>query len=456
MNGNDVDYMDIFNRGATEKIYWAVSAGLCLDVERFRFNFRSDASYMDMANPDNDKSREMDDWANSRVGKETACRVVKDTLCCIRSLAPYATSGHDLRHILFKDVTEALRFAKEDRVSGYRKWFLVSALWHDVGRLLESHFDHLDIAKEKRINHAIFSYGVCKEFLENYNMPYALKKHILYAVVGHSGLNVETFIGRATQRADRLQTVGPEGFLRAVGYDIAVANMRLKTKANEAFKTTLPPLQKIQDAFHISEFFLRNMLENIGRFPQDRENHLKMISCGILYMASDDAVREQIFYPELTVYERGRAASFLSPNKPVLKASVWRNAINEVRKREQKEVQSVPPDDFELEDLLFEALSAPGNAPLREREQINFRRQIELLGSQSRARLAQGVRLACDWQKRMDEDDQAFLAEYLNETGPDSIQGLIAQNALDISGWSSSNNRAQLNSEASRRLSRAP
>lgn len=438
MNGKVMSLKDVFQKRVTEHDYWDVSQAICLDTERFRHKFEGDPANQDLEDRDRHRSIELDVWAQSGQAKALLRDVVKDSLDFLKSYEGQGTPAHDLRHILFKDITEALRFKEEDKVKGYRRWFLVASLWHDAGRLIEGAFDSLNIQPDKKIDHSVFSYALCKEFLEPYNIPVPLKDHILYAVLGHSGVNTHTFIGRATQRADRLQTVGTEGYLRALAHDMGVSGLDLKTHIDERFKKTLPAFRQNKSVFHLSEYLLRNMFENIGNHIQRRERFLKTISAALLHASSCDELRAQLFYPELHLYEHGQEIKGRLENKELLDLPVWRDAYT-LSMTWEKQAGSVVPTKEMLLDQIVKALSGPGNITLDEHYISVFKDKIEVLNEQERLRLSQGLGLAKKWQKLLDQDDQAFLKEILSQKGAESPEGLIAKAALDVSGYSPEN-----------------
>ncbi|MGE4314451.1 MAG: hypothetical protein AB7E85_09325 [Pseudobdellovibrionaceae bacterium] len=164
--------------------------------------------------------RPIEKWAMTPEGEATFNHLVDASIAYFQQYGHMVAPAHDLRHMLVKDMAEALRFAEEGQVTGYKRFFLIASLWHDMGRLLEAHFDEAGLEPAIKVPHAVLSFGLLRDFLaaETPELPKALREQLLYAVQVHSGRNGECFIARAVQRADRFQLLGAEGFLRAVAY----------------------------------------------------------------------------------------------------------------------------------------------------------------------------------------------------------------------------------------------
>ncbi len=250
-----------------------------------------------------DENPVLDAWVQSAEGEETLAALVTDIQNHIATVAGAALPAHDIRQILFKDSSEALRFYHMERPQGFKSAFVIPTFCHDIGRLLEGNFFHPENLHAKWIPHAKLSFLLLKEILDKPDyaaMPRDLKNHFLYAVLAHSGENGKTFMSRAVQACDRMQLVGPEGFFRANAYGLCLLRADIKCPEHDSYRVDLPVFGHHHSVLSELEFFARNMRDNIGTSHKEWQDRIATENVALLLKASarQDDVRNRIFFPE--------------------------------------------------------------------------------------------------------------------------------------------------------------
>lgn len=249
---------------------------------------------------------ELDAWCESVQGQKLLIDLTHDIIRHIKSVGHFALPAHDLHQIFAKDAVEALRFAAMEKPEGYKAAFLIAAMAHDIGRLLEGRLYDSKHPYRDWIPHAQLSFMLLGKILNQdvyADMPAALKAHFLYAVLGHSGSNTQTYIARATQVCDRWSGLhGAEGFFRAATFIPFIMRGSAGYLPEEKYKTELPPYNRLPSAMMVLEFFARNMYPDIGHNHEDHRNIITLENIALLvkYAKRAPAIGSVMLAPELS------------------------------------------------------------------------------------------------------------------------------------------------------------
>lgn len=250
---------------------------------------------------------ELDRWCASDEGQRLLTHLTKDVIWHIKAAGQFAMPAHDLHQIFAKDAIEALRFAAMESPSGYKQIFPIAALCHDIGRLLEGKLFDPTRPYGQWIPHAELSYLLLNKILSQdayHAMPYTLKAHLLYAVLGHSGTNTQTYIARATQVCDRWSGLhGAEGFFRAATFVPHIMGGMVGYPPDKKYCGDLPTYNHLPSAMMVLEFFARNMYPDIGdRHSYHRERMMvENIALMLKYCEEMPDICRIMFAPETGV-----------------------------------------------------------------------------------------------------------------------------------------------------------
>lgn len=417
----------LFSSPANIDVYRTVSRKLVNDRILQSHGFASQGRYQDLPDTLTDHVSmpvldehmpeafyDSEEWALSTAGEETFARLVDASIAYFQTHGHMVAPAHDLRHMLVKDMAEALRFAEEGPVTGYKRFFLIASLWHDMGRLLEAHFDEAGIEPGAKVPHAILSFGLLRDFLdkEGGDLPEPLREQLLYAVQAHSGRNGNCFIARAVQRADRFQLLGAEGFLRAIAYDGGVCGYPL-TLNREQTQINTVDLESLRAVPNIVDFLGRNLYDNITFDNGDRERILRAQSQALVRLMLPDDDRDYLDCSSI-------ASAINHPTKTEVNEAYYDilTRLNEAR-------------DMSTPDLI-ELLSVPGNAPLDTDVMVRLNASYEALDIESQELLNMSLKACAPLQAEGDKQDYDFLSGLAAQKGSQSPEGKLAQLAIQM------------------------
>ncbi len=372
---------------------------------------------------------ELDAWVDSKDGQTMLSLLVWDIQSHIDSVKAYALPAHDIRQILFKDASEALRFYQMERPEGYKSTFVIPTFSHDIGRLLEGRFYHPDNAHEKWIPHSKFSYVLFNDILskdEYKDMPKELKNHFLYAVLAHSGENGKTFMSRAVQACDRMQLIGPEGFFRAHAYGLCFLDADIKYPNDDVYKTDLPIFGKHHSVLSELEFFARNMRKNIGTDHKEWQKRIAVENVALLLKISerDDDLRRRVFFPE---YNTDITAEY-GPAKRPIAPDIFYDAHNKMSSFDRLYTNFASADDV-VGSLRLALECLPGAAQLSDAMVKSAYRAVDDLTHNTRHALYDTIRMANILRMDQDKVDVHYAVQSLNDRTPEFIR-LVADTAL--------------------------
>jgi hypothetical protein len=182
-------------------------------------------------------------------------------------------------------------------------------------------------------------------------MPDCVKKHLLFAVLEHSGGDYRSHIfTHLTQAADRMQIYGAEGFLRFLASDMGVKGISLFPKSDSSIQVDSPlSYGHPEDKSIVGHlwYFIRSGNDFPGR------EKLVKVSARILYLMIKGTALEGAIFASSTG-SQGSAnrdfPGFLQRAKEDPEGSL-REKIQQIRSQ---------CEEFNLEQLALSFVSAPG------------------------------------------------------------------------------------------------
>ncbi|MEK7801505.1 MAG: hypothetical protein AAB276_03535, partial [Pseudomonadota bacterium] len=182
-------------------------------------------------------------------------------------------------------------------------------------RLLEGALYDPNRLHNEWIPHAQLSFLLLECLLDQdkyITMPRDLKWHLQYAVLAHSGVNSQTYIGQMTQAVDRWSGVhGPQGFMRAVAFVPLFSKGQIGLpKDDKDYAYQLPNYANLRSALQILEFFGRNMYDDVGEKHAVHSQKIAAQNMAILLKWSEGNtdIRHVVFAPEIR--QDGKQESF--------------------------------------------------------------------------------------------------------------------------------------------------
>ncbi len=170
---------------------------------------------------------ELDIWYESSDGQEALVAFTQALGREMSEVSAHAMPGHDARHAMHKVPAAALEYMQAEGVEGWQRVGVLGGLLHDYGRWAE---ERIWGEPGDSLIHARLSFLLGRELLAAFDMPRAVKEHILLAALRHtSGAGPEDPLPlKLTVTADRDQLYGPEVILRlfhhAPAHDGALAS----------------------------------------------------------------------------------------------------------------------------------------------------------------------------------------------------------------------------------------
>jgi len=387
----------------------------------FEFHFNSSLTNIDTDLTRFGKNRELDEWVESKAGRATLLRLTQDLQSRIRRNADAALPAHDIRQILFKDASEGLRFAEYEQPQGYKSSFLIPMFSHDIGRLLEGHFLPLQIKHDDWIPHGQLSFLLMREVLEEYpEIPQGLKNHFLYAVLAHSGENAKTYIGRAVQTCDRMQLIGPEGFLRAVSYCVGLLGGQIAYPCTYRYQMSPPSLEQHESAIAVLEHFGRNGYPNIGDDHYAWQKHMNDLNTVILLAMAEASPKlgQYLFAPENNAVPQSSIGVFKINRLDTLTASEMLRDLN------LPSAGTVSRQ--ELAEWFIREIQDPlGSAPLPDYSKANIHAAIKYPERDELDYITAGLTVALKLKADLDQQDFE-LARQVYARGTDPVAKSLA------------------------------
>jgi hypothetical protein len=282
-----------------------------------------------------DHERLIDAWLESSEGREKSEAIADRALRFVSTNIGLGHPGHDRRHVLVKDPIAGLRLALEEELNPCRGLFIIPSLLHDVGRLYEPALFGAPQSGVRGGDHAALGFVITDHVLGDElrtesgdsELSYALallRNEILNAVLDHqSGHSRTSFIAQAVQRSDREQLVGYEMLHRSFAFDVGFHGVQVRgVKIPERVHTlALPGAADDRHLFHHIEFYMRNLVPNVGRCAELHAERGKIESGTFLWLAASPEMRAQIFAPELA---RDQGIALIQGKyKEPLKPHVW-------------------------------------------------------------------------------------------------------------------------------------
>jgi len=357
------------------------------------------------------QEHELNHWFFSPIGKETSIVLLEASLMLLAETAQCAAPGHDIRHF-FKTFFSGLRFTIEDQIVDYRQYFLIGALLHDIGRLIEEKILGKQIGGSAGVDHAKLSFSLAKKLLDHFpQIPQVLKEHLLYAILMHQQGTGKPFMAQTVARCDREQLVGPEAIQRMFAFDVGLQGVHIQTTANEERRSTLPSPGTPEDTevMHHIEFYMRNLYPAIGTQAQANEDKLKSISGIFLMLANTQSIRKQIFAPEFARDENKLMGEQSLQSKKPLAEHVWheikKGPDEAIRKRMQVYMQKPLP-------RLLEMLVTLPYASVTQAELYTLHSKLLPLTKEEKNRLQEGIAYAIVMREQLDAQEEKFLATY--------------------------------------------
>jgi hypothetical protein len=406
-----------FQNGYQRDAYIALAAKAKFETDFFLATTQSQLTDVDPV---------LDAWAESPQGKDLLVALTIDIQSHIRSVSDYSLPAHDIRQIEYKDAVEGLRFYKMEKPQGFKSTFMIPMISHDIGRLLEGRFFHPDNLHENWIPHSQLSYILLKAIFdkpEYKDIPQSLKNHFLYAVAAHSGENGKTYMARAVQTCDRMQLIGPEGFLRAISYVVCLMEGGIKYPVWQSFKKDLPEMKDHTSVLSLLEYFSRNMRENIGTVHPQWQRRVAIENVALLMMAchDNDDLKGRFFAPELD------SDAPYGSRKQKIPDDILRAAkdLYDLHSNTYQMLSS----QFDVTRKILDLLQKPdGSAKLTDVMKINMNRAMGVLMHNERHSLYQALCLAETLRTQQDGCDREVIASIGHED-PEYIQ-LIAEESF--------------------------
>src|SRR3989339_539272 len=264
------------------------------------------------------EKEQLDTWVLSVEGSEIIAEVVDVFFHLITSTAQHGFPGHDERHtymVVLSGLVQAVE--RKEELRPYERLFLLGAVMHDFGRLLEPAFFGKPIGGLIGHVHPQMSFHFARRVLNCFSIPKKLIDHIVFSILEHQHPRQgATRMARAVQRADREQLIGPEAVIRMLGFDVGLHGLRLKTNMHPQKNINIAAAGHPgdDDFFHHIEFYMRNLFPLEGPCGEEWATRLKVMSGQFLWMSATDDIRKQIFAPEMMeVSSIGNFKKKLSP-----------------------------------------------------------------------------------------------------------------------------------------------
>jgi hypothetical protein len=378
-------------------------------------------SSVDLNDEDQDQDQDLDAWVAPPTAQNLLVALIADIYQNILSFSKFALPAHDIRQICFKDVAEGLRFYQMEKPQGFKSTFLIPMIGHDFGRLVEGYFFHPDNPHDNWIPHSQLSYLSLKAILDKptYSaMPQTLKNHFLYAVAAHSGENGKTYMSRAVQTCDRMQLIGPEGFLRALSYVVCLMEEGIKYPVSESYKNDLPQMNDHTSALSLLEYYSRNMLDNIGDEHKKWQRQVAIENVALLLMACHD---NQELYQEIFAPECNPTGNF-GPYKQRISDDVMSEAKNLYLLH--SDTYQMLLSQYVITQKFFDLLQCPvGSALLTDTMKMNMTRAMAILMANERHSLYKTLCLAETLRIQQDDCDRQVIMN-IGSDAPAFIQSI--------------------------------
>lgn len=354
-----------------------------------------------------DEDTKLDAWVATPTAQNMLVALTDDIHQNILSFSKFALPAHDIRQICFKDAAEGLRFYQMEEPQGFKSTFLIPMIGHDFGRLVEGYFFHRDNPHDNWIPHSQLGYLSLKAILDKpayAAMPQTLKNHFLYAVAAHSGENGKTYMSRAVQTCDRMQLIGPEGFLRALSYVVCLMEEGIKYPVWGNYKNDLPDMNDHTSALSLLEYFSRNMRENIGVHHSQWQRRIAIENVALLMMACHDnqELNQEIFAPELNPTEN------FGQYKQRIPDDIMNDAWDLYSLHSN--TYPMPSSQYDITRKIFDLLESPkGSAQLTPTMKEHIKKGIGDLKQNERHSLYQTLCLAETLRNEQDECDSQVI-----------------------------------------------
>lgn len=402
-------------------------------ASQFLARFRTSGHYM----VDDALRASWNEWVNTVEGEAAMALAVSGVTEFMHSLDLHGCPGHDRRHLL-KDALAGLRFCLEDGLEKSNTLFLIAALMHDAGRLVEPKLaQHGNEYKNE--DHCAVGFWATNSVLDKVAMPISLRDHLLYAVLQHQGRNdpdSEKFFLYATQRGDREQIPGPEGISRQLASDLTQAIYRRLTlvgNKKEHWRDQLPaPYSKDGHSwFHHLEFYLRNLHPSVGNHANERADDLKVVTGRFLLIAAPERQVEEIFAPEYA-RDNGRefaVGKFKTPLSGELWARITADPPRSIVER-MNELKGCPIE--ELLDMAVHPTFAARTDNLRADGNQSgsvwdvLKAKVEELEPSDSERFKHGLTYLLAMRESEDRGDLSILRDVGREYSSNSVPSLIA------------------------------
>ncbi|MDR0463278.1 MAG: hypothetical protein LBG64_03610 [Pseudomonadales bacterium] len=245
-------------------------------------------------------------WLSSDQGREIYAELGRRLIKTLGLIHEDLDPAHDLRHLLMVDAA-ALRIIVEDgwTANDYQRVILISAFAHDFGRLIEFKM-HSQLPGKIMPTHGYFSLLVLREVVGDLDFPEDLLMQIYYSVAYHTGppgkgYDLENYLGKATQRADREQMINLEVVASTLAYEVAVRGFGLRSLLGENKNYFCVSTGRVtgNSLFDYLEAFSRNVILRAGVRGEFWQKNYEKRNTIFLWLAQTEEEREQMFAPEL-------------------------------------------------------------------------------------------------------------------------------------------------------------
>lgn len=388
--------------------------------------------------------QEWNTWIASTEGQKLSAEMAHTIVGFLVKLPLNGEPAHDKRHVLVKDPLAGLALCLEDNLKDSKVLFLIPAIAHDAGRLVEPAYDTLTpqdykgTAPYENADHTKLSFQAFKQVMNLFEIPKSLKDHLLYAVLQHQGKNdpdTGKFFLYGVQRADRLQLVGPEGLLRQMAEDLTQVRhqpLSLKTNLDDKYKFDLPlPYREVGGSwFRHLEFYLRNLYPVTGSLGKEASESRQVVTSKFLYIATIPEVRDQIFAPEIL---RDKTLVFQTGQfKKPLSQEMWNQIKESLPIKDELRMRLLVASNS-LEQLASLFCNAPCATPIDVVKAPKTKSPLEII-QQKAAELNQeelnsfkmGIAYAILARDSADSDDGALITKVQAAYCPTEVPHIIA------------------------------
>lgn len=308
-----------------------------------------------------------------------------------------------------KDVAEALRFRTMEQPQGYKELFIIPTAFHDLGRLPEALFFDKENPHTNWIPHAEISFLMLQDILDQdtyKDMPRELKWIILHGVLSHSYTqDDDIYTSAAVKSCDRMQLIGPEGFIRAVLY---VTCLKEGGCINDIYGDNLPAMSKINSSFGVLEYFARCMPPNIGDYHCEWQKANQDENLAILRSCYDG------HFPRARMVTSYTGQFFAHSFD---EAAIQR--ADNIRDRYRVMAAPLSISAYELaEKIIYEAERPSGSAKLADDKKIRLREALATMTDIQRTLLHASLPMAFDLRRQQDKKDFEILRSAAQDQNP--------------------------------------